>query len=250
NAVTSREFPVILFDAGGTLLHPNPPFEKIYREALAGLGYPKTDQEIDEAMLRSIRFFNEASERDENFELKPSLWAESMLRELNIEAKIAPQIRQVVSAQAKMVIAQSTVDICSTLKDRGYRLGIVSNWNGILADVIRGNDLLDLFDSIITSVEVGAYKPRSKIFEEAIHDIDISPEKVVFIGESFAADMLGAKKLEMKRILYDPKFRELRALLPEDTSGKVVSIETLKHNRRLDDIRVITRFEELLEIFL
>ncbi len=250
--ITSREFPVILLDAGGTLLHPNPTYEKIYKEVLDIHGIPKTEMEIDGAVLRVLSKFNEQSESNEDYQLQPSFWGPAVLRELGLEenAELLKDLLTAISTKVKMVIAQSTIDICTTLNQRGYRLGIVSNWNGILADVLRGHDVLDLFESIVTSVEVGYAKPHRRLFEAALEDMEVSASEVVFVGESYAADMVGARRMQMKKILYDPRFREVRALSPEDTSKKVVAIEALKHNRRLADIRLIARFEELLEICL
>lgn len=251
--ITSREFPVILFDAAGTLFHANPSYEKIYRSVLARHGIEKSDQEMDQLFLSVVRKFNELSESDDSFELHPRLWPETFVELLNLEdskAKaLSAALAEAVSSEAKMVIAQSTEDICLLLKDRGYRLGMISNWNGILSDVVRDQDLLPFFDSIVTSLDIGVAKPRKEIFAAALEDLDLDASRAVYVGASFAADMVGAQRAGLQRILYDPKFREIRSLSLEDTSGKVVSIDSLKHNRRLADIRVMVRFEEILEIF-
>ena len=251
--ITSREFPVILLDAGGTLLHPNPPYEKVFKEVLDEKGIRRSEQEIDSAVLRVISELNELSEASDSFQLQPSLWTPMILRALHVNEQVealAKELQLALSSKIKMVMAQSTIDICAALNQRGYRLGIVSNWNGILTDILRAYDVLDLFECILTSSEVGYAKPHQNIFEAALEDLGVQKSEVVLIGESYAADIVGARRAEFKKILYDPRFRELRALSPEDTSKKVVSIEALKHNRRLSDVRVIARFEELLEIFL
>jgi putative hydrolase of the HAD superfamily len=249
--ITSREFPVILFDAAGTLFHPTPSYEKIYKAVLAECRIEKSDQEVDQLFISILRKFNERAESEPSFELLPKLWTEAFIEELGASAdsqRLSEKLNTAIN-QTKMGIAQSTEDICLQLRDRGYQLGIVSNWNGILSDFIRDQDLLPYFETIITSIDVGASKPRKEIFDAALRDLDLEASKTVFVGASYAADMVGAEKAGLHRILYDPKFRELRALSLEDTSGKVVSIESIKHNRRLSDIRVIVRFEELLEIF-
>jgi putative hydrolase of the HAD superfamily len=96
---------------------------------------------------------------------------------------------------------------------------------------------------------VGVYKPHPRIFEEALNDLDSGAEETVFIGESFAIDIEGASRVGMTAVLYDPLWRELRALHAEDFSGKVVSIDVLKQNRKVKDIKIVTRLEELLEFF-
>jgi len=64
--------------------------------------------------------------------------------------------------------------------------------------------------------------------------------------------VIGAQRADLKAILYDPTYREMRALSETTTEAleKVVSIDVLRQNRRLQGVKVVTRFDELLEFLM
>ena len=52
------------------------------------------------------------------------------------------------------------------------------------------------FETIVLSSQVGVKKPNSRIFARALSDLNVKPEKAVFVGNDMEADMLGASKLD------------------------------------------------------
>jgi putative hydrolase of the HAD superfamily len=251
SAITSSEFPVLLFDAAGTLFHHHPALKTFYFHAFKKLGFEFTEAEIHRALLGALRRLNKDSRDSDEYEFKPASFVEALIVELKFEAsEVADLEKKLLEAFAigmKIVLPNTVVDSLDELKKRGYRLGIVSNWTFQLGELLRVQGVLDLFDSIVTAHEVGFAKPRREIFEAATEDLDIDPKQCVFVGSSYAADIVGAQRLEMLPVLYDPEHTQLRALEPIDTSGKVVSIEKLRQNRNIQGVKVITKFEELLD---
>lgn len=85
-----------------------------------------------------------------------------------------------------------------------HRLGIISDiWSPSdrfyreLEELgIRG-----LFEVIVFSSDIGIIKPSSKIFLKAIEALDTDISKVVYIGDSYRRDVIGAKKVGMSVIL-------------------------------------------------
>ncbi len=73
-------------------------------------------------------------------------------------------------------------------------LGLLSNFDSRLYEVIKALELDHYFDSITISTEVGAVKPDAKIFEAALakHQIQRSPDLAWHIGDSFGEDYVGA----------------------------------------------------------
>ena len=249
-AITSSDFPVVLFGAGGTLLHANPPLRIFYQSQLKLMGHAFTDLEIEKALIRSLKRLNEQSEKDDSYQSKAATFVDILLDELALgdAEKIKDMRIRLLDAYTnsiRVVIADTTVKVCEELKERGYRLGIISNWGFQLNEILRLQGVLDLFDSVITAMDVGYAKPHPEIFKAALEDLDVGANEVVFVGSSFASDIVGAQRAKMQTILYDPEHIELRALDPEDTSSKVVPIDHLRKNRALQGIKVITKFEEL-----
>ncbi len=257
--VTSSEFPVVLFNASGTLLQYQMSFERFYVESLESVGIKKSEFDVAVVLESVIRDLNDEIEKNSNFEWKPSSWVRRIVDKFNLPADIAQPLEATLRAQFQtrmtVAIATGTLDVCSDLKQRGYRLGIVSNWNGLLVDLLRDHAALDLFDSVITSYDVGLSKPDKRIFELAVSDMDETPDRVRFVGGSYAFDVMGSKRAGLSPVLYDPQMREMKALNMDlsndhDLGQKVVSLETLRQHRRLHNIPVVLHFEDLLKIFL
>ena len=49
--------------------------------------------------------------------------------------------------------------------------------------------------SLVTSEEVGVEKPDEAIFYYALNKINLKPEQVIMIGDSYAKDILGATNI-------------------------------------------------------
>ena len=81
----------------------------------------------------------------------------------------------------------------------GIPRAVVSNADdAFLKDLLRANGLL--FDHVITSEAVRAYKPRARIFEVALERLRAKPEQVVHVGDSLTADVEGAGRLGIRTV--------------------------------------------------
>jgi HAD superfamily hydrolase (TIGR01549 family) len=79
--------------------------------------------------------------------------------------------------------------VLTALRDRGYRLGIISNWDFRLRPVLAGLGQLDLFHPVVISGEVGREKPDPGIFEIARKMAGAAPaDRLLHIGDSPADD--------------------------------------------------------------
>jgi putative hydrolase of the HAD superfamily len=68
---------------------------------------------------------------------------------------------------------------------------------------IKSAGLEIYFDVIIVAGEIGIYKPNPAIFLSALNRINVSPEKALYIGDSLAYDVLGAKAAGLKTVLFN-----------------------------------------------
>jgi putative hydrolase of the HAD superfamily len=81
-----------------------------------------------------------------------------------------------------------------------YHLGIVSNFYGNLATVCDNLSIRPLFGVIVDSTLVGFSKPDGRIFQRAVDELGLAPAAVIFVGDSLARDMAGARALGMRHI--------------------------------------------------
>ena len=97
--------------------------------------------------------------------------------------------------QAHWKIEEDAHPTLRTLKERGYRLGLISN-AGDDADVqtlIDQSSLRGYFDTILTSAAMGIRKPNPRIFQAILDNWGLPAPRVVMVGDNLGADILGAR---------------------------------------------------------
>jgi len=94
--------------------------------------------------------------------------------------------------------------VLSELKNR-FSLGVISNFKkpGGVEELLEEFSLLDFFDFVITSVDVGWKKPHPKIFSISLKVARVKPGEVIFVGDDFSCDYCGSKDFGMKPVLLD-----------------------------------------------
>ncbi len=87
------------------------------------------------------------------------------------------------------------------------KLGLVTNaYNGVEQRArIKNSGLEKFFDCIVIAGDIGIYKPDSAIFLRALKQIDVPSGKALFVGDSVRHDILGAKSIGLKTVLFSKK---------------------------------------------
>ena len=91
------------------------------------------------------------------------------------------------------------------LRDAGYKLAIVSNWDTPLHPLTERLGIADYFDTITAShdMRVKSEKPDPHIFNYTLKAVGVSAEEVVHVGDTYEADIVGAKNVGIRPILLD-----------------------------------------------
>lgn len=85
-----------------------------------------------------------------------------------------------------------------------YRLYILSNgFREVQYQKMDNSGLSPYFEDVILSDNVGYTKPHSKIFEEALRIAKVDKAEAIMLGDSWDADIVGAKKAGIDQIWYD-----------------------------------------------
>jgi putative hydrolase of the HAD superfamily len=100
---------------------------------------------------------------------------------------------------ARLLGAQ-THALLDSLRDRELRTGLVSNafdpgW--LLREDLARMGLAERLDTAVFSSEVGKRKPHPAIFEAALSELRVEPERTLFVGDRRFEDVRGAKELGM-----------------------------------------------------
>src|SRR3990172_12884490 len=89
-----------------------------------------------------------------------------------------------------------TLEALRSLRDRGFRLGSVTNrgYGGPrFRQEMEDLGLADLFGIVAVSCDVGYMKPHPRIFEHALDAMGLDPHAVAMVGENIRADVEGPK---------------------------------------------------------
>ena len=101
------------------------------------------------------------------------------------------------------ILAAHTHALLESLRDRGLKLGLVSNafdpgWllHGDLAQM----GIEQRLDFSVFSSEVGKRKPHPAIFERALEALSVEPERSLFVGDRLYEDIRGSSEIGMTTV--------------------------------------------------
>jgi putative hydrolase of the HAD superfamily len=124
-----------------------------------------------------------------------------------------------------------TLAAMQALRERGYRVGLVSNatpTGKVMRHDLEVLGLADLIDVAAYSSEVGFRKPHPRIYLTVTEALGFEPAECLFVGDRVKEDILGSQALGMQAVL-SHEFRQ------EETA-------------EARPLAVITRFPELLDV--
>jgi HAD superfamily hydrolase (TIGR01549 family) len=98
-------------------------------------------------------------------------------------------------------------EMVTTLKQRGYRLGLVADGPArTFTNLLGSHHLLELFEVLAISELVGVDKPDARMFQHALDGLNISPAdygKVVMVGNNLERDIKGANQIGLLSVWLD-----------------------------------------------
>ncbi|NXE94879.1 HDHD3 protein, partial [Menura novaehollandiae] len=94
--------------------------------------------------------------------------------------------------------ASETLSQCC---QRGFRMGVVSNFDSRLENILSQCNLRHHFEFVLTSEAAGFAKPDGRIFEEALRLGGVPPEQAAHIGDDYTRDYRAARAVGMHSFL-------------------------------------------------
>lgn len=99
------------------------------------------------------------------------------------------------------VIDINLVHFIGSLRGK-FHTGLISNaWSGMRA-FLEKEKLIDLFDTVVISAEVGVMKPEARIYSIALEQAGVKAEAAVFVDD-VQANVDACQALGMKGILFN-----------------------------------------------
>lgn len=88
-------------------------------------------------------------------------------------------------------------NVLGQLKDKGYKLGLISNASSISGKRLYALGIDLYFDSVVWAYETARPKPYPEPFKKMLEQLHVSPEEVMYIGDSEDIDAKGAEAVGM-----------------------------------------------------
>lgn len=200
--------PYFLIDAGGTLVFPNQTYlKKIVRT----LGMYLTDDQLYREYYQSIYEFDQHVLGNTIHHNNP--WPEgyvyALLRRMGVTEPEACRMEVIVSKQClRRSLWTFTfpwiIRTLKKLKQDGYRMSVLSNSDGRTEEIFCDLGLSHYFEFIFDSHRLKVEKPDPKIFMKVMEQLELSPKEMLFIGDIYTVDVLGANQANIGSIHLDP----------------------------------------------
>jgi putative hydrolase of the HAD superfamily len=203
----------VFFDAGETLLRPYPSFGELFSVTARDHGVAIDADEVNEVRRRLAPFLLELAE-DSGVD-QPSLLPERsydfwgyvyrrFLAELGFEDEtLVRRLFEVFSDSASYKLYDDSLPTLLDLQSRGYRLGLISNFEGWLEKLLIELEVGHLFDTTVISAVEGIEKPDPAIYHLALERSGASPDRSVMVGDSPANDVEPSAQVGMIPVLLD-----------------------------------------------
>jgi putative hydrolase of the HAD superfamily len=182
---------------------------------------PEASELIQNVTVRVMGMVGASYARQEIEEQDVLALFEEALSALGVQVprELAQEIHEL---EYRAVVSERTIppenlQALGELRDRGLKLGLVSNAHFLPALMLEDFERLGFaryMDAIVTSSEFGLRKPHRAIFERLLGELGVAPEEALFVGDKVREDILGPKELGMRAVLTH-QFRQ------EDVDGAV-----------------------------
>lgn len=96
-----------------------------------------------------------------------------------------------------------TKETLETLKEKGMKLGIISNFDSRVYDVMQDLGITGYFDFFVISSEAGYAKPESRIFKIALQEADSTAIDCIHIGDNLNNDFHCPRTVGIQALLID-----------------------------------------------
>ncbi len=230
----------LIFDLGNTLMYFDGSWSKALRvadRAMAGTlvkaGYQLDADRFDQDFRVRLRAYYVERE-NELVELTTAHILRTLLADYGYpsvpDAVILKALESLYhETQVYWTPEEDAYPTLKTLKDQGYRLGVISN-AGDDADVQHLVDKVGVrscLDFVITSAACGIRKPAPQIFQLALAHWDFLPGQVAMVGDTLNADVLGGQKSGLYTIWITRRADTLSNQEHQDTIHPDAVIDTL-----------------------
>lgn len=210
----SKQITTLVFDLDDTLRYNDPHAHNFFCDFADTLGSPSTRGQRRSAqrweheywasstdLLSDIRAYTEGTD---------AFWLNYSRRHLQAlgfdpsEAeRLAPAAQAHMRENYRPVshVRPETIQALKEMRAAGYSLGLITNRSKPIYNEMHETGLDLHLDFYLTGSQLGAYKPRKEIFENLVAFSGHSSGELLYIGDNYYADVLGARNAGIEAVL-------------------------------------------------
>lgn len=221
----------MFFDAGETLVHPVPSFPELFARIVREAGHDRDPADVVEASRAVMARFSEAARDGDLWTTTPErsreFWLgvyERMLRRLDLPSTdgLGDALYEGFTDLDNYAAFDDVPAVLDELTDGGLRLGIVSNYEGWLEDLLAALGVRDRFPVRVISGLEGVEKPDPLIYELALGRVGLAAADVAFVGDNPEFDVDPPAALGMFPVLIDRRGRH-----PDHDGPRITDLHAL-----------------------
>ena len=172
-----KNIKAIIFDAYGTLFDVNSAAEKckdkIGDKWEGFANYWRTTQ-LEYTWLRSLM------NRHKDFWQVTKDSLDKSMKAFNIDPSMRDELLNLYKVLSPF---EEVPEILKTLKEKKFKLAILSNGTpALLNELIKNNNLDNIFDDLFSIEQVGIYKPDSKVYDIPIQRYRVKKNEIAFLS--------------------------------------------------------------------
>jgi putative hydrolase of the HAD superfamily len=220
---------IVTFDAAGTLIRLLHPPGKTYAETARLFGYDLDSDRVQEAFRITWKTF---APPPESMGPRPDddrdWWRELVARTMRTaQYRIAPfddyfaAVYQTFARPGVWELFPDVPHILAELSSLRIRLGVISNFDRRLYDILAQLNVRDAFEHLIISSEVGVRKPAARIFRVAAERFNVETSEILHVGDEPGSDFTGARTAGLEALLVDHKNSMLSRILSCISGGSI-----------------------------
>jgi len=210
-----RGIKAIFFDAGATLIHPDPPVEEVYAREFSEWRIRFSPQELSGALTRAWEEVHaeKMADRYGGVRGEPGFWKTFLnrVRGRLDGGTVSPEVFARLSAHfadpSSWVIYEDVTETLESLDRMGFLLAVVSNWDSQLPRLLERLGLSAHFRAVSVSAIERIGKPDPEIFRRTCARLGVPAREALHVGDSVLEDFEGARGAGLAALLLDREDR-------------------------------------------
>ncbi len=192
----------VLLDAFGTLVTLDDPVPRL-QAALSAAGAPNPAAAVSSAMLTEVAYYRRLQDTGRDAASLADL-RRACGRVFASALPVPPPDETLPKLLLDSLVYRPYPDAIPTLmrlRAAGMRVGVVSNWDCGLREILDAAGVLSLVDTVVASAVAGFRKPDPRIFDVALRALDVTADAAVHCGDRPDEDCRGALAAGIRPLL-------------------------------------------------